>query len=380
MTLLHRAFHFGRRGVNGLLRRARSVLRSSGGQTSTLAVLESVVALRNDVALLRDGLRDLRGELAGQLSFLSHDVAEQISTSIAQLESKSAEQLNSLQSASVDARNRLIHLDTSLHSRFNDALNVRFPGILEQIHEVSAFQLKFLNRHPTSTQALDAARPRAANVESFDALLTRAQHEFPEVFAAWRERLEATREALAISDTGNLANAADAYSTLFRAFVEHYAVGALLDVGCGPVSKPFYLSSYPSSLVSGIEPLPLKHRADIEVIQAISEYLPWPDRSFSTVISATSLDHCISLDRSIDEMIRVLRPDGRILLWVGSNPGSPPYRPLDPNFVPADRFHLFHFDTSWFEPMLESRFTVADRVKLDRAAYSHVFYCLRLKA
>ena len=49
------------------------------------------------------------------------------------------------------------------------------------------------------------------------------------------------------------------------------------------------------------------------------------------------------------------------------------------DFVPADRYHLFHFDIAWFEPMLEQRFQIIDRVKLDRAGYSHVFYCLGLR-
>ena len=206
------------------------------------------------------------------------------------------------------------------------------------------------------------------------------ESDFPSVFAAWKERLDDTRDAIALTETGNVAHSADAYSTLFEEFVKLHAEGPVLDVGCGPSGKPFYLSSYPSTLVSGIDPLLAEDVADTQAVRGISEYLPWPDMSFSTVISATSLDHCISLDRSIEEMIRVLKPNGRVLLWLGSNPGAPQYRPLDAGFVPADRYHLFHFDIAWFEPMLEQRFQIIDRVKLDRAGYSHVFYCLGLRA
>ena len=379
MTLIDRAIHLGRRGTQRLLTRSRDAFNSAyrGGRQAQL--LESIAALRNEVSTLQDTLRHLRSEFAGQISFLSHDLAEQIGAMATRFDQTGAGQLDHLQSAAQETQNRLIHLDTSLHSRFNEVLNLHFPGILEQLHEVAAFQLRTANQNSANTELLGSSRPRPVNVESFDAILSRAERDFPTVFAAWKQRLDEHRGALAVSETGNAANAADSYSRLFRAFVENHAEGAVLDVGCGPSGKPFYLSSYPSQLVSGIDPLSMQKHDDIEVIQGISEYLPWPDKSFSTVISATSMDHCLSLDRSIDETIRVLRPAGKFLLWLGSIPGSPPYRPLDAEFTPADRFHLFHFDIAWLEPMLERRFSIADRVKLDRAGYSHVFYCLCLK-
>jgi hypothetical protein len=72
-----------------------------------------------------------------------------------------------------------------------------------------------------------------------------------------------------------------------------------------------------------------------------------------------------------------VRPGGRILLWIGSNPGSPRFEPTQPNFQPADQFHLFHFDKAWFEPMLDKRFNVVDRLEFKRPGYSHIFYCLQ---
>ena len=372
---LDRPINFARRVVRGLARRLRNLARSTYRLITRRTLKENVVALRSDVAALHVVIRQLRTEFAGQMSFFSHDASEQISD----LATKSGSKLSQLETSLTDARNRLIHLDTSLHSRFNDVLNVQFPGILEQFHEVTALQLKVADHSTTESDSVTSPRPSAINIRPFDFVLAQAQRDFPTVFAAWKERLEDTREAIDATDVGNVANAADAYSSLFRAFVELHVQGAVLDVGCGPVGKPFYLDSYPSFLVSGIDPLLKDQPSTIEAVRGISEYLPWPDQSFSTVISATSLDHCVSLDRSIEEIIRVLKPNGKVLLWIGSNPGSPPYRPLDPEFVPADRYHLFHFDIVWFEPMLEEHFRIIDRVKLDRAGYSHVFYCLGLR-
>ena len=369
-TLPDRFVGFVRRVARGLARRAKNAARIIYRLLAGRALLDSVVAMQRDVAMLQQTQRSLRNELTGHLSFFSHDMTEQIHSSLARLDK--------LQSDAEETRNRVIHLDTSLHSRFNEVFNLHFPAVLEQLHETSALHLG-LTKRSSEAEPQVSSRPPPVGAEPFEVSLARAQRDFPTVFTAWKERLDEHSEALAITEIGNAANAADVYSRLFRAFVEHHAAGAVLDVGCGPSGKPFYLSSYPSQLVSGIDPLVLQQHRDIEVIRGISEYLPWPDQSFSTVISATSLDHCLSLDRSIDEVVRVLQPNGKLLLWIGSIPGCPPYRPLDPGFVPADRFHLFHFDIAWLDPVLEQRFRMIDRVKLDRPGYSHVFYCLGLR-
>ena len=141
--------------------------------------------------------------------------------------------------------------------------------------------------------------------------------------------------------------------------------------------RDFYLQAYPGELISGIDPLQPKQGVDFELVRGISEYLPWPDGSFSTVISATSLDHCLSLRRSLEEMIRVLCPNGTLLLWIGSKPGAPEYNPDDSDFIPADQFHLFHFDEQWFDPLLERTLEITHRFKFIKAGYSHIFYCLR---
>jgi hypothetical protein len=67
------------------------------------------------------------------------------------------------------------------------------------------------------------------------------------------------------------------------------------------------------------------------------------------------------------------------LLWIGSVPGSSQFEPDKPTFTPSDQFHLFHFDKTWFEPLLEEEFELLDRLELKRQDYSHILYNLRLK-
>ncbi len=251
--------------------------------------------------------------------------------------------------------------------------------LLERMHELAAVQFE-LRAKASSNQSQWAPNPaelyRRAVPKPFAQILAEAEREFPRVFSLWKQRLNATREAFLKTKVGNAAHAADPRSRLFRSLVEMYASGRVLDVGCGVFGRPYYLTSYTAELISGVEPLAPFETPDFELVRGISEYLPWPDESFSTVISATSLDHCMSLDRSLAEMRRVLRPGGRLLLWIDSVPGATRYTPNDPKLELADRYHLFHFNTVWFEPMLTEHFQIVDRTELQKREFNRIMYVL----
>lgn len=282
----------------------------------------------------------------------------------------------------VEFNNRLATSTGGLEGRFNTLLNEALPKVCAQSHEVLGKVLELhargADRSRWKAQAAEQYAP--AKLVPFDDVLKQAKQAFPQVFEPWHQRLETTRNAFAFSKVGNAANDLDLYSRMFKSFVEGHIRGRVLDVGCGVFGRPHYLQSYAPSLISGLEPLPIVGTPDFECVAGLNEFLPWPDAAFSTVINATSLDHVMSLDASLDEMVRVLAPDGVILLWIGSNSGAPEYTSgvYDPAL--ADRFHLFHFDTAWFDPMLVDRFDMLDRMEFVTAAFSHVFYALKPRA
>ena len=210
--------------------------------------------------------------------------------------------------------------------------------------------------------------------------LNEARRDFPRQFADWRERLEAMENAAAITLVGNFANPSDIYSLAFRNFVNINATGSILDLGCGNMGRPIYLCDLPEQRLWGLEPLAIKKPMRMQVTQGIGEYLPWRDKSFDTLISATSVDHALSLDRSLAEIERVLAPHGRVLMWVGSLPGAKKFTPEAADYVPADRFHLFHIDRTWFEPLLLERFDILDRIVMWRQSHEHVFYKLQSRS
>jgi SAM-dependent methyltransferase len=276
-----------------------------------------------------------------------------------------------LETTQSELRSLSIHLETGLDHLF------------EQMHELTALQFESRAKG-SSNQSQWVPHPaecyRRPNSKSFAQILAEAEHEFPRVYFLWKQRLEATRRAFLKTKIGNAAHAADPRSRLFRSLVEMHATGRVLDVGCGVFGRPYYLMSYPPELISGLDPLAPFQTPDFEFVRGISEYLPWRDESFSTVISATSLDHCMSLDRSLAEMRRVLRPGGRLLLWIDSVPGATRYTPNDFKLEGTDRYHLFHFNTVWFEPMLTEHFQIVDRTELRAREFNRIMYVLATPA
>lgn len=98
----------------------------------------------------------------------------------------------------------------------------------------------------------------------------------------------------------------------FKAFSR--ASGLILDVGCGPQTRPSYLPE--SGEVVGMDPLPGQQNRGFSFLQGIGEYLPFRDETFDHILYASSLDHIINPKRSLAEAKRCLKADGRINIWI----------------------------------------------------------------
>ncbi|MBW2409260.1 MAG: class I SAM-dependent methyltransferase [Deltaproteobacteria bacterium] len=95
------------------------------------------------------------------------------------------------------------------------------------------------------------------------------------------------------------------------------AVGWLLDAGggTGRVSNHF------STLVSGLVVSDLSHHMlakarakDIRPVQAHTEKLPFVDEFFDRVLVVDALHHFCSQHESISDLLRVLKPGGRLVI------------------------------------------------------------------
>lgn len=200
------------------------------------------------------------------------------------------------------------------------------------------------------------------------------QSNYPRAFPIWKKLFETAATEYKERPTLNLSVDQHSTARLFGSFVSAFGRGRLLDVGCGPQSMPVYLQEYPLTSIAGFDPLPPEEPHPFIFCHAVGEFIPWPDKSFETLVIATSLDHVIDLKRTLSEFDRILVDDGRLLLWGGFIPGSSPCDPFDKNLEAVDEYHLFHLGESEFEDAIDGLFYSFTKV---RVSESDIFYVLR---
>jgi ubiquinone/menaquinone biosynthesis C-methylase UbiE len=107
----------------------------------------------------------------------------------------------------------------------------------------------------------------------------------------------------------------------FRKFIQsEVRAGSILDIGCGPLPLAGYLRFADESAYSfiGLDPIDGTSHEGYRIVGA-SELIPLRDRSVDAAVFGTSLDHVCDLKRSIREARRVVKDDGRILVWMGDS-------------------------------------------------------------
>jgi SAM-dependent methyltransferase len=93
----------------------------------------------------------------------------------------------------------------------------------------------------------------------------------------------------------------------------------VLDIGCGIMpGLPAYVRELRLENYVGIEPLPYPLQREFPcLVGAIAESLPFDDASVDAMILATSIDHIEDINAAVSEMLRVLKANGRLYIWVG---------------------------------------------------------------
>ena len=117
--------------------------------------------------------------------------------------------------------------------------------------------------------------------------------------------------------------------------VAHCPPGRGLDVGCGTGVLAARLARAGWTM-TGADPSGgmldvLRARSpEVTAVQASGTALPFPDDAFDVVLSVATLHHIADADdvrRTLAEMVRVVRPGGRVLVW-DHNPRNPYWGPL----------------------------------------------------
>lgn len=111
------------------------------------------------------------------------------------------------------------------------------------------------------------------------------------------------------------------FSTYRRRVIPN-ALGRVLEIGAGSgLNFPFYGSAIerlvaldPShSLLKTAKEATRASPLSVELIRASSEAIPLPDRSIDTIVSTWTLCTIPDVERALNEMRRVLKPEGHLL-------------------------------------------------------------------
>lgn len=119
----------------------------------------------------------------------------------------------------------------------------------------------------------------------------------------------------------------------------------ILEIGCGPTSEIHYLGG--TRLRVGIDPLANEwnhlYRNDTDHICGRGENLPFQDSCFDIVLCINTLDHVQSPVDVLEEIRRVLKKGGTLVLWIQtySLPAS-----IREKLTLVDFAHPHHFDDS----------------------------------
>lgn len=172
----------------------------------------------------------------------------------------------------------------------------------------------------------------------------------------------------------------------FRRFGEFCDLsGDVLDVGCGPQPWPSHFSAAPpQTRLVGVDPLVGERPADYTQVRGLAEHLPFADAAFDHVVFATTLDHFVDPVAALREAIRVHRPGGTIVAFVGHKSPEAPrpakspswYTELRPPNGYDDVFHVKRLDPSAAEDLFARsglRLVEAESHVVDEYRSNHFF-------
>lgn len=215
------------------------------------------------------------------------------------------------------------------------------------------------------------------NPLSMEEVMEELERKVPKAYKIWKQLFENGKQVYIEDPSNNLLVDESRWAETFDAFgsLNWKKTGWLLDIGCGIQEIPSYLKKYPIEYIVGMDPLLPVKKHSFYFVQGIAEYIPFKDESFDYVTSVTSLDHVLLLDKALEEIHRVLKKDGKLLLWIGETENTEVYNPYREDVAPVDMYHLFHVHPSWFEPLMKKCSFVKESHYQDR--WGNHFYAYR---
>jgi ubiquinone/menaquinone biosynthesis C-methylase UbiE len=142
----------------------------------------------------------------------------------------------------------------------------------------------------------------------------------------WRQTKE--REKGGVFSHSHFENFYTAHFNLDKSF---YRDKRVLDIGCGPRGSLEWADNTLQRV--GLDPLAKSYKQlgiggqKMLYVSSPAEDIPFPDEYFDIVTSFNSLDHVDDIEKTIGEIIRVIKPGGLFLLLTDVNHKPTPAEP-----------------------------------------------------
>lgn len=144
--------------------------------------------------------------------------------------------------------------------------------------------------------------------------MIRREHWRPTKFVKQGDEFRASRDAAMVRVGSRLM--ADALARAYPPLLARFARGALLDLGCGAVPLLEMYEPHTSS-VTCVDWAHCRHATDhLDLVCDLDGALPFEALSFDTVLLSDVLEHIRRPEHLWEQVVRVLRPGGRIIVGV----------------------------------------------------------------
>lgn len=137
----------------------------------------------------------------------------------------------------------------------------------------------------------------------------------PSKYALKNGRLRASTDPKELNPASRLI--ADVVASCYWTHIKDHCRGRLLDLGCGKVPLYGVYRNYVSETVCVDWANSLHGNNHIDLECNLTEALPFADAAFDTILLSDVLQNIPTPERLWNEMARVLRPGGKLLLSVG---------------------------------------------------------------